>query len=105
MPNDNQTTKPLPPCDAACSPALSDTPLTDLMVETHILENRNHPATDWVPASFARQLERMLRAVLKTAHQGRYTAIDYMAVVRQFDEVADFLENANVDASPPEKTL
>lgn len=39
---------------------MSDTPLTDEQVEDHVLENRNHPHTDWVPASFARQLEREL---------------------------------------------
>ena len=37
---------------------MSDTPQTDAAVEAAILQDRNHPRIDWVPASFARELER-----------------------------------------------
>jgi hypothetical protein len=37
--------------------AMSDHPRTDEAVEEGIHEDRNHPATDWVTASFARTLE------------------------------------------------
>ena len=37
---------------------MSDTPQTDSAVEDTILHDRNHPRIDWVPASFARKLER-----------------------------------------------
>jgi len=37
---------------------MSDTPQTDAVVEATILQDRNHPRIDWVPASFARVLER-----------------------------------------------
>ena len=36
----------------------TDTPLTDAEIESSVLENKNHPHTDWVTASFARGLER-----------------------------------------------
>jgi hypothetical protein len=35
-----------------------ETPQTDAAVEDTILHDRNHPRIDWVPASFARKLER-----------------------------------------------
>ena len=35
-----------------------ETPQTDAAVEDTILHDRNHPRTDWVPADFARKLER-----------------------------------------------
>lgn len=37
---------------------MSDTPETDAAVEAAILQDRNHPRIDWVPAYFARELER-----------------------------------------------
>ena len=37
---------------------MSDTPETDAAVENTMLHDRNHPRIDWVPADFARQLER-----------------------------------------------
>ena len=37
---------------------MSGTPETDAAVEDTILHDRNHPRTDWVPADFARKLER-----------------------------------------------
>jgi hypothetical protein len=38
----------------------TETPRTDEALENTAFENKNHPATDWVDASFARQLEREL---------------------------------------------
>lgn len=38
----------------------SPTPLTDAAVNDSALEDKNHPHTDWVPAHFARWLEREL---------------------------------------------
>ena len=37
---------------------MSDTPETDAAVENTMLHDRNHPRIDWVPADFARKLER-----------------------------------------------
>jgi hypothetical protein len=34
------------------------TPETDAAVENTTLHDRNHPRIDWVPADFARKLER-----------------------------------------------
>lgn len=40
----------------------TDTPRTDAELESTAFENKNHPHTDWVMATFARQLERELNA-------------------------------------------
>lgn len=36
------------------------TPLVEAAINDSAFENKNHPHTDWVPASFARNLERCL---------------------------------------------
>lgn len=39
---------------------LRATPVTDKLVEHHAWDDKNHPATDWVPAERARQMERCI---------------------------------------------
>jgi hypothetical protein len=45
----------------------TQTPRTDEALEITAFENKNHPATDWVEASFARQLERELNEATELA--------------------------------------
>jgi IS1 family transposase len=50
----------------------SETPQTDAQVEENVLEDKNHPHTDWAPASFARHIERenqWLRAQIVALHR------------------------------------
>lgn len=44
---------------------MSDTPETDAAVEDTILQDRNNSRIDWVPAFFARKLERERNEALK----------------------------------------
>jgi hypothetical protein len=51
---------------------MSDTPQTDAVVEATILQDRNHPRIDWVPASFARELERERDEALQKLNSGKF---------------------------------
>lgn len=52
---------------------MSDTPRTDGWIEESAFEDKNHPHTDWVPASFARELQREL-SQLKAAINSTWIA-------------------------------
>ena len=59
---------------------MSDTPQTDAVVEAAILQDRNHPRIDWVPASFARELERERDEARKELEEYRSIAENIGAV-------------------------
>ena len=50
---------------------MRETPETDAAVENTTLHDRNHPRIDWVPADFARTLERERDEAREAAHSFR----------------------------------
>ena len=71
---------------------MSDTPQTDAAIEDTILQDRNHPRIDWVPASFARELERERDEALQKLNSGKF-------VIAQHDVITDLiLENKKLKA-------
>jgi len=78
---------------------ITDTPRTEIYVLS--------PLPEIVPAAFARELERenvklkleiaaaksKLAEVVSIARQGRYTAMDFVAVGKRLDAMDDYLAN------------
>jgi len=77
---------------------MSDTPQTDAAVEATILQDRNHPRIDWVPASFARELERERDEARQNLNSGKFVIAQHEVItnlILEHNQALDKLNNLN----------